>query len=128
MVYRETGVAEQRAAAPPISFPMGVAGKSFSALRRPLFWILQMPSPPGPFDFTAPNTALDLTNLALVHEFTTRNTTSTKEDSLIQLCITAASVELLWRTGRGPEGQVPTNSPFVAPVAYDETYDGNASA
>jgi hypothetical protein len=58
----------------------------------------------SPFLFAQPNTAID--------------------DDLIQLCITAASYQWIWRTGRGNEGQIDPNSPFVAPVAYDEFYDG----
>jgi hypothetical protein len=80
---------------------------------------------PSPFDFTQPNPALDLTTIEVVHGYL--HLKGTTDDSLIQLCITAASLEWIRVTGRGLEGQVPTNSPFVAPVAYDEFYDGNGS-
>jgi hypothetical protein len=83
-----------------------------------------MPTP-TPFVFGTPNTDIDLTAVQLVRDYL--GLKSGIEDSKIQLCITAASVEWVWRTGRGLEGQVPAASPFVAPVAYDEVYDGNGS-
>jgi hypothetical protein len=79
-----------------------------------------------PFDFSQPNVNLDLTNLDLVHQYT--GVRGGAEDTIIQLCITAASVSWIWMTGRGPEGYVPAQSPFVSPQAYDEFYDGNGSA
>lgn len=77
---------------------------------------------PDTFDFSAPNTAIDLTTLSLVRDYL--GIQSGKADSIIQLCITAASIEWIWRTGRGLEGDVPTASAFVAPVEYTEKYDG----
>jgi hypothetical protein len=42
--------------------------------------------------------------------------------------ITATSLQFLRITGRGPmNGSVPTISPFVEPVGYDEWYDGNGN-
>jgi len=80
----------------------------------------------SPFQFITPNPNIDLTNLALVHAY--GGVKSSGDDVLIQLCITAASVEWIWRTGRGPEGYVPTASPFVSPQPYDEFYDGNGGS
>jgi hypothetical protein len=45
------------------------------------------------------------------------------------LCLTAASVEFLRLTGRGPMNfSVPFNSPYAQPVDYVETYNGNGNA
>jgi hypothetical protein len=79
----------------------------------------------SPFIFAGPNAAIDLTTVQLVHDYT--GVKSGAEDGKIQLCITAASVQWVWQTGRGVEGQVPAASPFVAPVAYYEVYDGSGS-
>lgn len=50
------------------------------------------------------------------------------DDQTIQDCITAFSAYVLKQTGRGPsDGSIPTASPFVAPVAYNEWYDGSGS-
>jgi hypothetical protein len=49
-------------------------------------------------------------------------------DVTIGQIITATSLQFLRITGRGPaNGSVPTVSPFVSPVAYDELYDGNGN-
>lgn len=51
--------------------------------------------------------------------------TTSADDANIQACITMASWEWLRRTGRGPaDGSVPSASPLVSPVAYNENYDG----
>lgn len=82
----------------------------------------------GPFVFTQPNADIDLTNLDLVHQYVSVKGGNTSQDTLIQLCITAASFQFIWWTGRGPQdGSAPAESPFVTPVAYDEIYDGNGS-
>ena len=72
-----------------------------------------------------PSPILDLTDLALVHSYA--GVMSAADDSLIQLAITAASVEMLWRTGRSGNGVVPAVSPFIQPNTYDEWYDGSGS-
>lgn len=74
-----------------------------------------------------PNAAIDLTTISIVHKLLRVPLTNDTDDDLIQLCITAASQEWIWRTARGPEGEVATESPFVAPVAYTEVRDGNGS-
>lgn len=49
-------------------------------------------------------------------------------DLSIGQIITATSLQFLRITGRGPaNGSVPTVSPFVIPVSYDEWYDGNGN-
>jgi hypothetical protein len=54
--------------------------------------------------------------------------TNATDDVNIQECLSAISVQWLWRTGHGPsDGTVPTQSPFVEPVAFNENYDGNNS-
>jgi hypothetical protein len=74
-------------------------------------------------NYTASPSAIDLTTVSLVHGYT--NVKSAGDDDSIQLCVTAASAEFLWRTGRGPQdGSYPTASPFVSPQSYDELYDG----
>jgi hypothetical protein len=82
-------------------------------------------SPVASIALIQPNPLIDLTTVTLVQDYL--RIKSDIENDLIQTCITAASVEWIWRTGRGPEGYVPTNSPFVSPVFYDEFYDGNGS-
>ena len=53
---------------------------------------------------------------------------ASNDDNQIQACITAWSAYVLHKTGRGPmDGSVPTLSPFVQPVAYDEWYDGTGT-
>ena len=74
-----------------------------------------------------PNAAIDLTTISIVHKLLRVPLTNDTDDDLIQLCITAASQEWTWRTARGPEGEIATESPFVAPVAYTEVRDGNGS-
>jgi hypothetical protein len=78
------------------------------------------------FQFSQPNAAIDLTTIDLVHSYS--GVRSGGDDSMIQLCITSASLEWIWRTGRGPEGYVPAASPFVTPQPYDEFYDGNGGS
>lgn len=49
-------------------------------------------------------------------------------DLSIAQIITATSLQFLRITGRGPaDGSIPSVSPFVEPVAYDEYYDGNGN-
>lgn len=46
----------------------------------------------------------------------------------VQACLTAASLEFLRLTGRGPRNwQTATQSPFNQPVEYTEIYDGNGN-
>src|SRR5262245_22685005 len=79
--------------------------------------------------FTTPNTNIDLTTLALVKRFNNIETANTKDDDVMQLCITAAGYEWLWRTSRLEPGELdPMKSPFVTPVELPEVYDGNGSA
>ena len=74
-------------------------------------------------NYTASPTVIDLTTVSLVKGYT--NVKSAGDDNSIQLCITAASAEFLWRTGRGPQdGGFPAASPFISPQNYDELYDG----
>jgi hypothetical protein len=48
------------------------------------------------------------------------------DDQTIQDCITAFSLAVLRMTGRGnADGSIPSTSPLVTPVAYNERYDGN---
>lgn len=49
-------------------------------------------------------------------------------DINLQREVTAFGAWWLWRTGHGPmDGSVPTVSIFVAPVVFNETYDGNGN-
>lgn len=69
---------------------------------------------------------IDLTTLAAVKKWA--SITGTGDDSDIQDAITAFSMYVITRTGRGPmDGSVPTVSPFCAPQTFTETYDGNNS-
>ncbi len=70
--------------------------------------------------------AIDITTLAAVKSW--NQTTGTNDDQIIQDAITAFSAYLLRRTARGPlDGTIPTASPFVAPVSYDDFYDGSGT-
>ncbi len=70
--------------------------------------------------------AIDLTTIAAVKAWLV--TTQASDDQIIQDSITAFSAYILRRTGRGPlDGTVPSASPFVAPVSYDEFYDGSGT-
>lgn len=73
--------------------------------------------------------AIDLTTVSSVKAWLSSNgkaSANDTDDPNIQLCITAASMYWLWRTGRGPRNNsVPTQSPFNQGVQYTETYDGN---
>ena len=74
------------------------------------------------------SSAIDLTNLEDVKSWLTIGQDNTSDDGVIQDCITALSVYVLRATGRGPmNGSIPTVSPFVQPVAYDEWYDGSGT-
>ena len=72
--------------------------------------------------------AIDLTKVANVKSWMSLPTTATDQDQTIQDSITAFSSDVLHFTGRGPmDGTVPTQSPFVTPVSYDDFYDGSGS-
>ena len=69
---------------------------------------------------------IDLTTLANVKAWL--HMTGTSDDQVIQDCITAFSAYALRFCGRGPaDGSIPTESPFVEPVEYDEFYDGSGT-
>ena len=70
--------------------------------------------------------AIDLTTLQQVKSYL--NLCDSTSDSIISWAITSASVYWLWRTGRiNSDGSVPTKSPFVQPLPYNEWYDGNGN-
>lgn len=73
-----------------------------------------------------PTNAIDLTTLASVKAWL--SLTGGGDDQVIQDAITAFSAYVLHLTGRGPtDGSIPSSSPFVAPVSYDEFYDGSGT-
>ena len=81
-----------------------------------------------PFDFSAPDTNFDLTNLALVKQVIgCTDPTDTSKDSAIQMQISAVSHEWLKWTGHTAGGLETTKSPFLAIQTYDEWYDGNGN-
>lgn len=50
------------------------------------------------------------------------------DDINIQACLTAASIYFLQQTGLGSSAATrPTGNPFVQPVSFSETYDGNGN-
>jgi hypothetical protein len=74
--------------------------------------------------YTTPN-PIDLTTLAAVEAWAGNTANPTADATTLQGLITSASFYFLKRTGRGPQnGAVPTQSPFVQPVSYVDTYDG----
>lgn len=74
------------------------------------------------------NAGLDLTTLLNVKSWLGITTTTTDQDQTIADSITAFSVYVLRLTGRAnSNGVVPTTSPFVQPVTYDEFYDGSGT-
>ena len=73
---------------------------------------------------------IDLTSVPLVKSWLSASgkpaSPNGADDANIQACITAASRMVLSETGLGPQGAVAaTQSPFVQPVQYSETYNGN---
>lgn len=74
---------------------------------------------------------LDLTTIQSVRSWIGGLNTGSSQSSTdenLQACITAASVEFLRLTGRGPMNwQTATQSPFVQPVDYVEAYSGNGN-
>ena len=69
---------------------------------------------------------LDLTTVANVHSYA--GVTSISDDGTIQLAISALSLEFPRATGgSNSDGSVPSISPFVQPVAYNEFYDGSGT-
>ena len=71
--------------------------------------------------------SLNLVTLDVVKGYLNLTTTGASDVVLSNL-ITAVSLLALRLTGRGPsDGSIPTQSPFVTPVAYDEFYDGNGN-
>ena len=73
-----------------------------------------------------PNPNVDLTTLQAVHDYA--QIQGTNDDNIIQLAITAFSIEFLRMTGRSNmDGSVPKQSPFVALQYYDEWYDGSGT-
>jgi len=76
------------------------------------------------FDF-APQPLIDLTDVDIVKAMIGCSTPANmRGDSALQLTITSVSLEWLKLTGHAIDGDVPTASPFVQPVTYDEYYDG----
>ncbi len=73
-----------------------------------------------------PNRLIDLVTVADMHAYLGIKDDNVSDDATIQLCITAASLYWLWYTGRDSTSDVIT-SPFVAPIAYNENYDGSGS-
>jgi hypothetical protein len=73
--------------------------------------------------------AIDLTTVSMVKSWLSANgkpSANDTDDPNVQLCITAASMYWLWRTGRAAQNaSVPSSSPFNQSVTYTETYDGN---
>jgi hypothetical protein len=78
--------------------------------------------------------AIDLTTVPLLREWIPASSSTPQaqqaatQTAVLQSAITAASLDFLRRTGRGPaNGSVPDKSPFNEAVSYTETYDGNGS-
>ena len=77
--------------------------------------------------------AIDLTSVSLVREWmpapaTTAAAQLATQSSVLQAAITAASLDFLRRIGRGPQNNaIPSQSPFVDAVQFNETYDGNGN-
>jgi hypothetical protein len=72
--------------------------------------------------------AIDLTTYSAVKAWVAIPPGAATDDQLIQDMVTAFSAYVLKLTGRGPaDGSIPAASPFVAPVAYDEVYDGSGT-
>lgn len=99
---------------------------------------------PGPLPVTATSgsvvsgavlfpisSALDLCTIAQVKSWLSGMGVAApngSDDGNIQMCITAAGAEWLWRTGNANnDGTLPATSPFSAPTAYNEWYDGTGS-
>jgi len=73
-----------------------------------------------------PNPAIDLTTIAIVKDYV--GVITDKDSATIQLCITAASCEFLWRTNAAvDDGTIPTVSPYLTPVDYTDVLDGSGS-
>lgn len=71
---------------------------------------------------------INLTTLANVKGWLGIAPGTTSDDIKIQDCITAFSAYVIHATGRGPmDGSYPTQSPFVNPVTYTDTYDGSGT-
>lgn len=76
--------------------------------------------------------AVDLTTVqsaASWAQVTIPSPDTTNVSGNLQKCITAASIEFLRLTGRGPMNySVPFDSPFVESVSYTELYNGNGNS
>lgn len=73
-----------------------------------------------------PNPAIDLTTIAIVKDYV--GVITDKDSATLQLCITAASCEFLWRTNAAVnDGTIPTVSPYLTPVDYTDVLDGSGS-
>jgi len=90
-------------------------------------------SPPGGPIFGILNapTLIDLCTVGQVKSWLSANgapTLNAGDDNNIQSAITSWGAEFLRRTGNeNSDGSIPPVSPFVAPVAYNETYDGTGT-
>lgn len=73
--------------------------------------------------------ALNLTTLDAVKAYLSMTSSNSNVADLpLSQLITSISLLALHITGRGPSnGSIPTQSPFVTPVSYDEFYDGNGN-
>lgn len=77
-----------------------------------------------------PASPLDLTTVASVKQWMpgVQAPDNLSTDAVLQSAITAASLDMLRRTGRGPRNwQVATQSPYNQVVTYTETYDGTGT-
>lgn len=74
-----------------------------------------------------PVNAIDLVTLSDLKLWMSIGPGASPSDTILQEMITSASAFWLWRTGRAPIGQVPVTSPFVTPVSYNDTFDGNGN-
>jgi hypothetical protein len=76
-------------------------------------------------------TVYDLCTLSQVKSWLSANGTpsnQTTDDINIQIVISAAGTEWLWRTGRSNADQsLPPTSPLVEPTSFNEWYDGNGA-
>jgi hypothetical protein len=73
-----------------------------------------------------PNPAIDLTTIAIVKDYV--GVLTDKDSATLQLCITAASCEFLWRTNAAVnDGTIPKVSPYLSQVDYTDVLDGSGS-
>lgn len=99
-----------------------VSGSQYQTTIQCLVQARGTPPPSAPQEQNLSPSPLDLTTLQNVKDWLHLN--SVNDDQMIQACITAFSIYVLWRTGTGDQNGDLQQSPFTQVCSFSEWYDG----